>query len=189
MKIKLDPEMTVTSMSMGGVVLKDKNPDTGENENDMSVSLLVEWGTFKYFIGGDIEHPTEEELAANDLILNVDVYHSTHHGSDTSSAADLMEDMQPTVIIISNGDHGGYQHPRQTTLDYYKDMSPKPSVFQTNKYFKGKKGGNVANKYIADPETSNDTGTILLSVDEPNGTYEVSYRDLSHEFQIKKEGN
>ena len=100
-------------MSMGGVVLKDKNPDTGENENDMSVSLLVEWGTFKYFIGGDIEHPTEEELAANDLILNVDVYHSTHHGSDTSSAADLMEDMQPTVIIISNGDHGGYQHPRQ----------------------------------------------------------------------------
>ena len=174
---------------MGGAVIGERNPDVGINENDMSIALLIEYGDFKYFIGGDIEHPTEGEIAERDLVMDVDVYHSNHHGSDTSSTPELVEDMKPTVIIISNGNHGLYKHPRKSILNYYKNMSPEPTVFQTNKYLKGGKGGNVPDEFIADPETVHDTGTILVSVDESNGTYEVSYRDQNHEFQIKRKGN
>jgi len=86
----------------------------------MSIALLIEYGDFKYFIGGDIEHPTEGEIAERDLVMDVDVYHSNHHGSDTSSTPALMEDMKPTVIVISNCNHGGYKHPRQSIQEGWK---------------------------------------------------------------------
>ena len=51
----------------------------------MSVSLLITFGSFRYFIGGDIEAPTEQKIADRDLVKDVDVYIADHHGSDTSS--------------------------------------------------------------------------------------------------------
>jgi hypothetical protein len=53
-------------LDQGGSVLRCQNDVIGENvwdsrghdENDMSISLLVTFGPFRYFIGGDIEAPT-----------------------------------------------------------------------------------------------------------------------------------
>ena len=187
--IPLDDAMSVTCIASGGVVLQELNPVTGVDENDMSIALLIQYGDFRYFIGGDIEKPTEEKIAARDLVMDVDVYEADHHGSDTSSAPDFMKDLKPTVIIISNGNHGTYKHPRQTTLDFYSALNPEPVVFQTNKYLKGGAGGNVADEFIADLETVDKDGTILVSVDEPAGTYTVSYRDVSRTYSIKNRGN
>ena len=187
--IPLDNAMSVTCIAAGGVVLQELNPVTGVDENDMSIALLIQFGNFRYFIGGDIERPTEEKIAVRDLVMDVDVYQADHHGSDTSSAPDFLDDLKPAVIIISNGNHGGYKHPRQSTLNSYSSLTPKPMVFQTNKYFKGGVGGNVADEFIADPETVDEDGTILITVDDSAGTYIVSYRELSHSFSIKNRGN
>jgi hypothetical protein len=119
----------------------------------------------------------------------VDVYHADHHGSDTSSAEEFMEDLKPSVIIISNGNHGGHQHPCQSILNRYDSLDPKPVVFQTNKYLKGGKGGNVADEFIADLEADDEDGTILVSVDKAVGNYTVSYRDLSRTYSIKDRGD
>ena len=186
MTIALDPAMTVTCISSGGVVVGEANPTPGIDENDMSVSLFITFGTFKYFIGGDIEKPTEAKIAARDLVQNVDVYHSDHHGSDTSSSRPFMEDLAPRVIIISNGNHGVYKHPRRATLDLYASLSGPPTVFQTNKYLKGGAGGNVPDAFIADPESTDSDGTILVTVDAAAGTYAVSYgSSTSHTFSTK----
>jgi len=174
--IPLDPTMKVTCISSGGVVIGEEPPMPGNDENDVSISLLIAFGQFKYFIGGDIEKPTELKIAARDLVTNVDVYHSDHHGSHTSSTPAFMEDLLPTVIIISNGNSKKYQHPRQSTLDFYSTLPGPPVVYQTNKYIAGGSlGGNVPDEFIADPETSDQDGTILISVDSDTGKFTVSY--------------
>ncbi len=186
--IQLDPAMSVTCISSGGVVLAEDSPVHGAHENDMSISLLIQFGAFRYFIGGDIESTTEGKIAERDLVLDVDVYQANHHGSHTSSSLEFMTDLSPTVIIISNGNHGGFQHPRQHTLNTYASLDPQPRVFQTNKYLKGDLGGNVEDDFIADLQPTGPEGTILIAVDEATGSYTVSYRDQSLTFQVKRGG-
>jgi len=72
--ISVDPAVHVTCISSGGVVIGEENPQTGINENDMSISLLLTYGQFRYFIGGDIQEPSESKIADRDLVLDVDVY-------------------------------------------------------------------------------------------------------------------
>jgi beta-lactamase superfamily II metal-dependent hydrolase len=187
--IPFDDEIAVTCFAHGGVVLSEPDPvETGKDENDMSIALLIQYGDFRYFIGGDIEDQTEEKIAERDLIKDVDVYQADHHAAETSSAEGFMKDLLPSVIIISNGNHKKYKHPRQTILDRYDSLDPKPVVFQTNKYLKGGEGGNVADEFIADLESNKKNGTIMVSVDKTAGNYKVSYRNLSHTYQIKDRG-
>jgi competence protein ComEC len=182
--IPLDPDMVVTCLASGGVVLGETDPTTGTDENDMSVALLIQYGGFRYFIGGDIQTATERKIAEHDLALDVDVYQADHHGSDTSSNEELMNDLVPSVIVISNGDRADYQHPRRSTLERYSNLSPAPAVFQTNRYTKGGEGGNVQVSHIADLDPSGPEGTILLTVGA-SGDYEVSYRDTTIAFPVK----
>lgn len=183
--IPLDPEMLVTCIATGGTVLGELDPVPGADENDMSVALLIQYGPFRYFIGGDIEVGTEGKIAERDLVLDVDVYQANHHGSQTSSSLSFMEDLRPTVIVISNGNNGTYKHPRQQTLDTYANLQPRPTVFQTNKYLKGGVGGNVPDEFIADVATSGTDGTILVTVNPDTGNYTASYRNTNRSFAIK----
>jgi beta-lactamase superfamily II metal-dependent hydrolase len=186
-KVPFDPDVSVTCISSGGVVIGEENRTTGVDENDMSISLLVVYKNFRYFIGGDIEEPTETDIANLDQAKDVDVYHSDHHGSNTSSSLAFMEDLSPRAIIISNGNRQDYQHPRQEILDRYKTLPGPPIVFQTNKYLMGgSKGGNVPDSCIADLQSSDEDGTILLEVNGEGSAYTISYRGtIAHTYQCK----
>jgi competence protein ComEC len=183
--IPFDESVAVTCYASGGVVQNEVEKIPGVDENDMSITLLIQYGAFRYFIGGDISDTTERKIAERDLVTDVDVYHTDHHGSRTSSLPDLMQDLRPGVIIISNGNNATYQHPRQTTLNYFETMNPKPLVFQTNKYLRGGLGGNVADEFIGDPTTVDSNGTIMITVDLAANDYIVSYRNESDTIQIK----
>lgn len=183
--IALDPFMTVTCVASGGMVIGELDPTVGVDENDMSVALLIEFKNFKYFVGGDIELTTEGKLAQRDLVLDVDVYQANHHGSHTSSSLQFMLDLIPSVVVISNGNHGGHMHPRQHTLDTLANLDPAPVVFQTNKYLKGGAGGNVPDALIADLESTDTDGTILVTVSADASHYVVSYGEEAHSFAVK----
>jgi beta-lactamase superfamily II metal-dependent hydrolase len=101
------------------VVLTEDPPHHGTDENDMSISLLIQYGRFRFFIGGDIHKETEKKIADRDLVFDVDVYKANHHGFHTSSFVEFLNDMKPTVVLFSNGDRTDYQHPRQVTLDTF----------------------------------------------------------------------
>lgn len=109
--ITLDPLVTITAIASGGVVQGEGV--TGERENDMSVALLLTFQGFTAFFGGDMERPTEAKIAARDLVMDIDLYKSSHHGSDTSSSPDFMTDLRSSVVVISNGSHGTFKHPRK----------------------------------------------------------------------------
>ncbi|MCZ6690503.1 MAG: lamin tail domain-containing protein [Planctomycetota bacterium] len=182
-----DPRTTVTCIASGGIVIGEDSPVVGDSENDKSIALLIEFQGFRYVIGGDIEVTTEGKIATSDLALDVDIYQANHHGSHTSSSLAFLTDLQPRVVIISNGNHGGFQHPRQHTLDTLAGLSPAPTVFQTNKYHKGGLGGNVPDEFIADLESTDRDGTILVTVTVTPSTrqYVVSYTDEARPFPIK----
>jgi beta-lactamase superfamily II metal-dependent hydrolase len=185
--VDLDPDMTVTCVAHGTAVLGEEDPiDYGSNENDMSVALLVQYGPFRYFMGGDLEEHTESKIAARDLVMDVDVYRADHHGSDTSSSEDFMSDLRPSLVVISNGDHGVYKHPRQSVLDAFAAMEPRPIVLQTNRYTKGGSGGNVADRFIADMDPSGPEGSILVTVEEGGASYQVSYADTSFTLMTRQ---
>jgi beta-lactamase superfamily II metal-dependent hydrolase len=185
--LDLDPLMTVTCIGSGGTVIGENPPTTGHEENDMSVSLLITFGGFRYFIGGDTESFTEAKMATRDLVMDVDVYQAHHHGSHSSSSAAFMTDARPTVIVISNGNRVDYAHPRQVTLNTYSHLQTPATVFQTNKYLAGGSlgGGNVPDAFIADPETVDDDGTILMTVDGLSNLYTVTYGTAKHTFNVK----
>ena len=185
--IPLDPLMTVTCTNAGGVVLGENDPPhpAGE-ENDMSIGLLVAFGGFRYWIGGDTENPTEAKLAARDLVQDVDVYVADHHGADNGSSADFLADLRPSVVIISNGSNTRFRHPRASTLARMRRLTPQPAIYQLNKYLgTGDDGANVATDMIGDPETVEDDGTILVTVDQNAASYTVSYRTTTASFGVK----
>ncbi len=184
-QIALDSALVITCVASGGIVIGEQSPTPGVDENDKSIALVIEFGQFKYFIGGDIELTTEGKLAQRDLVLDVDVYHANHHGSQTSSSLPFVADLSPTVVIISNGNNGTYKHPRQHTLNTFASLTPRPTVFQTNKYLKGGAGGNVPDEFIADVESTEKDGTILVTVNEAASQYVVSYGEEAHTFLVK----
>lgn len=183
-KISLDAAMTVTCIASGSAVIGEDPVHHGSHENDMSIALLIEYGHFRYFVGGDIEIHTEAKIAERDLVLDADVYQANHHGSHTSSSSAFLEDVAPALVVISSGDHGGFRHPRQVTLDALAVLSNGPTVLQLNKYTKGGDGGNVEDNFISDLEPAGSGGDIEIRV-QPDGSYSVAYRGINHQFQAK----
>lgn len=118
-------------------------------------------------------------------MIDVDYYKGDHHGSHTSSSAAFMNDLRPTVIVLSNGSDGLYKHPRQVSLQRYGSLVPPTTVFQVNKCFHPAPCTNVPDAQIADPETVDQDGTILTTVDGVANAYTVVYGTTTRSFTIK----
>ncbi|MEP1094044.1 MAG: lamin tail domain-containing protein [Cyclobacteriaceae bacterium] len=176
-------EMAVECLASGGVVANETE-SIGHDENDLSVAILVNFRGFKYFVGGDIHEPVENKIAENGLAENIDMYQANHHGSHTSSAVPFLNHLTPAVIIISNGNHNGFGHPRQSTLSNMQDVSPVPDIFQTNKFTKSNSlAGNVTDQFIADLDPGGDEGTILVSL--TGSRYTVTFGNFSKAYDVK----
>jgi competence protein ComEC len=185
--IDLDPLVTVRCIAASGFVIGEADgPPPTHEENDLSVSILLTFAGFKAFFGGDTHLPTEVKIAALDLVTDVDLYKSDHHGSDTSSSLALMDDLQPSLIVISNGSNGTYKHPRLSTLQRYTTLLSAPVVLQTNKCKKSAPCGNVPDAFIADPQSGDKDGTILVTVDAATNSYTARYgANVVRPFLIK----
>jgi competence protein ComEC len=89
-----------------------------ESHNDNSVVIKLVDGDVSFLITGDIEKPAEQALVEDDddEQLRADVMVVPHHGSNTSSTAEFLDAISPTVAIIPVGIDNQYGHPRDETL-------------------------------------------------------------------------
>jgi competence protein ComEC len=88
-------------------------PGWGEDVNEDSVVLLVEYGRFQALFAGDAGFPAEAAL--RDEIAEVDVLKVGHHGSRGSTGDDWLAALRPKLAIISVG-RNDYGHPAPATL-------------------------------------------------------------------------
>lgn len=84
-----------------------ESEELGDDENDHSVVLRVDFGKSSALISGDIERLAIARLAkkfpGEDSLLDADIYTVPHHGSRYSTASWLIEAVSPKIALISCG--------------------------------------------------------------------------------------
>ena len=88
--------------------------------NAMSCVLRVSAGGRSVLLTGDIERDQELALVAeHGQALRSDVLIVPHHGSRTSSTAELLDAVRPTVAVFQNGYRNRFGHPADEVLARY----------------------------------------------------------------------
>jgi competence protein ComEC len=91
--------------------------------NDQSIVLKVVYGQSALLLTGDASTRVEGELLeAGDVVLSSDVIKVAHHGAVTSSCAEFLEAVKPTLALISVGRENKFKHPSPVTLSRYESM-------------------------------------------------------------------
>ena len=90
-------------------------PAGKSDSNAQSVVVLVRYGAFEALLTGDA--PTEvEEALLPDLPGDLEILKVGHHGSNTSTSADLLSTTSPELAVISVGARNRYGHPHPAVL-------------------------------------------------------------------------
>ena len=96
------------------------------DENDNSIVLYTKLGNYKYLFLGDVSKEIEEEIAINNL--DVDVVKVAHHGSSTSTSKNLYDKIKPQYVIIETGRTKRYGLPNKSVVVYLS----KYNLFRTD---------------------------------------------------------
>lgn len=88
-------------------------PGWGEDVNEDSLVLLVEYGDFQALFAGDAGFPAEAEMRARTRA--VDLLKVGHHGSRGSTGDEWLDSLRPRAAVISVG-RNKYGHPALPTL-------------------------------------------------------------------------
>lgn len=121
----------------GGKTVDIFKPDRlVKDKNAQSIALLLSWGDFQYFTGGDLTgySPVDVESPAADRIGDVDVMKSNHHGSKTANNAYFLAKLKPEVVIVSVGNgeaNNRYRLPNEQVIAKFLSFPGVHSIFQT----------------------------------------------------------
>ncbi|MHC4580357.1 MAG: ComEC/Rec2 family competence protein [Planctomycetota bacterium] len=125
--------------------LTTKNPDT--SDNGRSIALVLTYGRFKFFAGGDITWNIEHHLAHPvNRVGKVDLYQVTHHGLDQSNNPLLLKALSPTVCVAMNGPRKGIQ---PNTFAALKALPDVKAIYQIHYNTQYGDGGNTSADLIA----------------------------------------
>ncbi len=104
------------------------NKDYGDNINNSSLCVRIDYGETSFLWMGDAEKEVENDLLDSNIKANV--LKVGHHGSNTSSTMEFLQRVQPDLSIISVGKNNSYGLPHQEVLQRYKELGLK--VFRTD---------------------------------------------------------
>lgn len=85
-----------------------KQAENTDPENAQSISLVFSYGKFRTINMGDFVFNKEVELMCpNNPVGTVDLYLTSHHGTDQSGSAALVHALAPRVAVMHNGTRKG----------------------------------------------------------------------------------
>jgi beta-lactamase superfamily II metal-dependent hydrolase len=159
-----------------------KDPDTSDNAR--SIALVLTYGRFRFFAGGDITWNVEHHLAHPvNRIGKVDLYQITHHGLDLSNNPLLLKAISPTVCVAMNGPTKGIQ---PNTFKALKTLPSVKAIYQLHYNTLYGDKGNTQPEFIAnklDPQKGRyikasvfpDKGAFTISIDSrsPKRTFPI----------------
>ena len=164
---------------------RSKDRDGSDNAN--SVVLLLSFGPFRFYDGGDLTWNQEMRLVCpRNLVGEVDLYQVTHHGLDSSNNPVILNSLKPTVALMNNGVTKGCMPEVFANLQETQSLQ---AVYQVHKNLRpdGVKN-NVPDEYIANHERECAGNYIKLSVDPQGLTYTVSIPASGHERMFRTKG-
>jgi competence protein ComEC len=164
---------------------KGKAIDLSDNAN--SIVMLLSFGDWRFFDGGDLTWNMEHDLATPvNRAGTVDVYQVMHHGLDLSNNPVLVKALAPTVAIMNNGATKG------AAAEVFQTLRSTPSIkaiFQLHKNLRP--DGDVNNEpddHIANLQKDCLGEHIKLVVNPDATSYVVSIPSTHFEqsFQTRK---
>lgn len=116
-------------------VLKVYSPLRGitYSSNDESLVIKLENPAASFLFTGDIEKSGENKLKSANL--KTDVLKVAHHGSDSSSTENFLNNANPKYAVISCGKNNMYGHPHKEVTDRLKKRKIK--------YFRTDEAGDI----------------------------------------------
>lgn len=160
-----------------------KKPD--RTDNARSIALILSYGRFKFFAGGDITWNVEHHLAHPiNRVGKVDLYQVTHHGLDQSNNPLLLKALSPTVCVAMNGPKKGIQ---PDTFRALRELPGVKAIYQIHYNTLYGDEGNTAEEFIANKKDPERGELIMASVDAEKGTFTVSIgvKGPKREFRIQ----
>lgn len=127
------PPVAGDRYELGGAsftIVAPNRKDYGEETNNYSVGLLLQYGQNRFLFTGDAEDEAEEDMLDNGLRLSADVYQVGHHGSRTSSGREFLQAVSPAFAVISCGAYNSYGFPHAQTMNSLRAMGVR--VFRTD---------------------------------------------------------
>ena len=100
------------------VLYPNKIGDGGNNDSLVLYGKLL--GT-SFLFTGDLEKEGEEELMSSYPNLKVSVLKAGHHGSKGSSSEAFLDQLEPSLALVSAGENNRYKHPNDETLERFKE--------------------------------------------------------------------
>lgn len=97
-------------------VLSPSQPVTDPSANDSCLVLLVGRGGRGVLLGGDAEASATQRAVEGLDPGAVEVLKVGHHGSIGAVSESLLDDVDPTLAVISVGKGNGYGHPSADCL-------------------------------------------------------------------------
>jgi competence protein ComEC len=145
--------------------------ETDPTDNARSVGIIYTYGKFRFLDLGDLTWNRELELVCpQNRIGKVDVYLTTHHGTDTSGPAALVHAIAPRVAIMNNGEKKGGTPPAWKII---KSSPGLQDLWQLHFSAAGGKENNVDEQLIANL-MGQDQGHYILLQAESDGKFKVT---------------
>ena len=149
------------------------------NENDLSLAVLVTFGSFKEEIGGDLSGDNTQmyqdvETPVAPGVGKIDVYKVHHHCSSHSTNDAWMTATQPTVGVISTGDGNDYGHPTADCLERLHKHNVKAYWTETGNGGEPEPGIDVVGGNIVVEVASNASSFTVTSGGSHVDTYAIT---------------
>ena len=93
----------------------------GDGGNNDSIVLYGKLLGSSFLFTGDLEKEGEEELIASYPNLKASILKAGHHGSKGSSSEAFLDQLQPSLALVSAGENNRYKHPNDETLKRFKE--------------------------------------------------------------------
>jgi len=193
------PVFKVQVIAAGGMVLGEQSSTPqirpcGENfeakaedksDNVNSIGILLTFGRFRFFDGGDLTRNIENRIGCpKNIIGAVDVFQVDHHGVDSSNNPTLVRSIKPRVAIIDNGPRKGAESRTFATLKSTPELQ---AIYQLHRNLRTTDNDNTMAGYIANEEESCQGNFIRLSIEPNSQSYTVSIpaRQISRRYRMR----
>ena len=103
----------------------------GDGGNNDSIVLYGKLLGSSFLFTGDLEKEGEEELMASYPTIRASVLKAGHHGSKGSSSEAFLDQLHPSLALVSAGENNRYKHPNDETIERFKQRHIK--ILRTDK--------------------------------------------------------